>query len=71
MKYRALAATLALGCVALPATAQTLAAGTKWVNERGSELTIASIDSATGALTGSYFTLAPIPCKEIPHPIGG
>lgn len=71
MKYGVLAAALALGCVAIPAHAQSLAAGTKWVSERGSELTITSIDSATGALTGSYLTLAPIPCKDIPHPVAG
>jgi Avidin family len=71
MKYGSLAVAFALGCVAFPVAAQTLAAGTKWVNERGSELTITSIDTATGALTGSYFTMAPFPCKEIPHPVAG
>ncbi len=71
MKYNSLAAALALGCLAFPAAAQSLVAGTKWVNERGSELTILGVDSSTGALTGSYFTLAPIPCKEIAHPVSG
>jgi hypothetical protein len=52
MKYGVLAAALALGCFATPANAQSLTAGTKWVNERGSELTITSIDTATGALSG-------------------
>lgn len=64
-------ATLALGCVVLPAAAQTLAADTKWVGERGSELTITGIDAATGALTGSYVTMAAFPCKAIPHPAAG
>lgn len=71
MKHMLLASTLALGCVAIPAAAQSLAAGTKWVNERGSELTITGIDAATGALAGSYFTMATFPCKAIPHPVVG
>lgn len=66
----AAAAVAFLGAAMLPAQAQTrLTAGSSWVNELGSVLTIVSV-AANGQLTGTYVTNVGCDAGQ-PQPITG
>ena len=66
-------AICALAFLALPASAgaQSLAPGTRWVNNHGSELVIQSIDP-DGRLAGTYASSAPgYKCRNVAFPVVG
>jgi hypothetical protein len=58
MKSIALRIAAVILAVSLPhaAGAQDLAAGTAWVNENGSIMTLTNVDPTTGLMTGTFVT---------------
>jgi len=69
--FRFLAVTAFTLAMACSAGAQTMATPVKWQNQRGSELTITSID-ATGALKGTFVNKAEgFECQNTPFDVTG
>jgi len=70
--FRCLALSLVvLGLAIAGASAQGLPVPSTWVNQRGSTLTVSTMDGA-GNFTGTYVNRAPgFSCQNSPYPLAG